>query len=116
MFYSHQELISRKKVEGVKIKITNQVDQILMTELELRKGAILPEHQHKSEHSGYVLHGSIRMYIDGIARELKLGDSWCIAKNTSHHTEAIEDSLLIEVYNYEIEDLKYYQEAVEVGI
>lgn len=80
MFYSHEELIINQKVEGVKVKITHQVESLLMTELELQKGALLPEHMHKSDHSGYLLQGRIRMYIDGLARDLVQGDSWYIAK------------------------------------
>ena len=111
MCYSHEELIINQKVEGVKVKITHQVESLLMTELELQKGALLPEHMHKSDHSGYLLQGRIRMYIDGLARDLVQGDSWYIAKNTVHYTEAFEDAVVIEVFNHEHEDLQYYQQA-----
>lgn len=108
MYNSHQELVNNLKVGGVKFKITQQVDSMLMTELEFQKGASLPEHIHQTDHSGYVLQGSIRMTIDGVARDLVKGDSWCIAKNLRHSTEAMEDSKVIEVYGMEKEDFQEY--------
>lgn len=108
MYNSHQELIINQRVMGVTFKITHQVDSLLMSELEFQKGASLPEHVHQSDHSGYILQGRIRMIIDGEVRELVQGDSWCIAKNLRHSTEAIEESKVIEVYSREKEDFKDY--------
>jgi quercetin dioxygenase-like cupin family protein len=108
MYHSHQELVYNQKVEGVKLKVTQQVDSLLMTELEFQKGASLPEHVHQTDHSGYLLQGKICMTIDGVERELVKGDSWCIAKNLCHSTEAIEDSIVIEVYGKEMENVQDY--------
>jgi quercetin dioxygenase-like cupin family protein len=108
MYNSHQELVNNLKVEGVKFKVTQQVDSLLMTELEFQKGALLPEHVHQTDHSGYLLQGRIRMTIDGIPRDLVKGDSWCIVKNLCHSTEALEYSKVIEVYGMEKEDFQDY--------
>ena len=108
MYHSHQELVNNLKVEGVKLKVTQQVDSLLMTELEFQKGASLPEHVHQTDHSGYLLQGKICMTIDGVRRELVKGDSWCIAKNLLHSTEAMEYSIVIEVYGKELEDIQDY--------
>ncbi len=108
MYNSHQELVNNLKVGGVKFKITQQVDSLMMTELEFQKGASLPEHIHQTDHSGYLLQGRIRMTIDGEIRELVQGDSWCIAKNLRHSTEAMEESKIIEVYSREREDFQDY--------
>jgi len=108
MYNSHQELVNNLKVEGVKLKVTQQVDSLLMTELEFQEGASLPEHVHQTDHSGYVLQGRIRMTIDGVASDLVKGDSWCIVKNLRHSTEAIEYSKVIEVYGMEKEEFQEY--------
>ena len=108
MYHSHQELVNNLKVEGVKLKVTQQVDSLLMTELEFQEGASLPEHVHQTDHSGYVLQGRIRMTIDGVASDLVKGDSWCIVKNLRHSTEAIEYSKVIEVYGMEKEEFQEY--------
>lgn len=103
MYYSHLEIVNNQIVEGIQIKVTRQDDSKQMTELELQKGALLPEHVHLTDHTGYILRGKIRIFIDGVARELVQGDSWCIGKNICHYTEAMEDSLVIEVFDIEKE-------------
>ncbi|MEI8114713.1 MAG: cupin domain-containing protein [Bacteroidia bacterium] len=105
MYYSHHEIANNQTEEGIKIRVTRQEESMQMTELELRKGAVLPEHMHRSEHSGYILQGKIRMYIDGVLKELVQGDSWCIGKNICHHTVALEDSVVIEVFEIEQEKI-----------
>ena len=109
MYYSHHEIASNQIVEGIKIKVTRQDDSKQMTELELRKGVVLPEHMHRSDHSGYILQGKIRMFINGVASDLVKGDSWCIGKNICHYTEALEDSVVIEVFDIELEYIQNIQ-------
>ena len=107
MYYSHFEIVYNQILEGVKIKVSFQEDSTLMTEFELQKGALLPEHVHRSNHSAYLLKGKIRIYIEDVARDLIQGDSWCIGKNICHFTEALEDSVVIEVYRPVPEDEEF---------
>ena len=113
MYYSHHEIASNQIVEGIKIKVTRQEDSMQMTELELQKGARLPEHMHRSDHSGYILKGKIRMFIDGMPCEMVMGDSWCIGKNICHYTEALEDSVVIEVFDIRLENIQTIQLVAE---
>jgi quercetin dioxygenase-like cupin family protein len=106
MYYSHHEIAHNQIDDGIKIKVTRQEGSIQMTELELQKGTLLPEHMHRSEHSGYILKGKIRMFIDGVPREMVQGDSWCIGKNICHYTEALEDSVVIEVFDLQQENIQ----------
>ena len=103
MYYSHYQLVYDQKIVGAKIKILNQDDSMVMTEFELQKGTILPEHIHSSNHSAYLLKGRIRMIADGVPSDFFRGDSWCIKKDICHTTEALEDSVVLEVYNPENE-------------
>jgi quercetin dioxygenase-like cupin family protein len=103
MYNSHHEIVYNQIVEGVKIKVTQKDETMQMTEFELRKGAILPEHVHRSNHSAYLLYGKIRIVVNNKERTFIKGDSWCLGKNICHYTEALEDSLVIEVYSSEEE-------------
>lgn len=103
MYHSHHEIVYNQIVEGVKIRVTQKDETMQMTEFELRKGAILPEHIHQNDHSAYLLYGMIRIVVNGKERIFVKGDSWCLGKNICHHTEALEDSLVIEVYSSEEE-------------
>jgi quercetin dioxygenase-like cupin family protein len=70
-----------------------------MTEFILQKVAILPEHSHIQEQTGYLIKGKIRLFIGGISRELVPGDSWSIKSNLTHYAEILEDSVAIEVFS-----------------
>jgi quercetin dioxygenase-like cupin family protein len=111
MYNSHYELVYNQKVDGIKIKVLNQDDSVVMTEFELKKGTLLPEHIHLTGHSAYLIKGNIRMVIDNVSRNLVQGDSWFIAKKLCHYTEALEDSVVLEVYSPDSEDVTFYQLA-----
>lgn len=85
--------------DGVEIKIIHQEDDLFMTEMNIKKGVILPKHVHQSDHSAYLVKGKIQVVADGIISVFVTGDSWCMRKETTHFTEALEDSTVLEVFN-----------------
>lgn len=100
MFNSHFEIAYNQIVDGVKIKILHHDDSMVMSELTIQKGSVLPEHLHQGDHSAYLLQGKIRVVADRIISEFSQGDSWCMKKNISHYTEALEDSVVLEVFGH----------------
>lgn len=111
MLSSHFEIVYNQIVDGVKIKVLHHDDSMIMSEFMIKKGALLPEHVHQSNHSAYLLQGKIRLIADNITSEFVKGDSWCMKKNITHHTEALEDSIVLEVFNPEgeIEGFQIHQ-------
>jgi len=101
MLSSHFQIAYNQIVDGIKIKILHHDDSMVMSELIIQKGAVLPEHVHQSDHSAYLLQGKIRLVADEIASEFIQGDSWYMKRNICHYTEAIEDSVVLEVFSYE---------------
>lgn len=101
MYNSHYQLVYNQIADGIKIKVVNQDKSMVMTEFELQKGSVLPEHIHTSDHSAYLLKGRIRIIADGVNSDFFQGDSWCIKKDICHSTEALEDSVVLEVHNPE---------------
>jgi quercetin dioxygenase-like cupin family protein len=95
-------------LDGIKIKTINHGNNMLMVELLLSKGSILPEHKHVHEQTGYLVKGKIKLQIDEQIKDMEPGDSWNIAGNVMHKAEILEDSIAIEVFNPVREDyLKY---------
>jgi len=111
MLNSHFEIAYNQIVDGVKIKILHHDDSMVMSELVIQKGALLPEHVHQSDHSAYLLQGKIRLVSGDIISEFIQGDSWCMKKNICHYTEALEDSVVLEVFSYDgdIEGFRIHQ-------
>ena len=113
MLKSHFEIAYNQIVDGIEIRILHHDDSMVMSELVIQKGVILPEHVHQSDHSAYLLNGKIHLVSDGIVSEFIQGDSWCMKKNICHYTEAIEDSVVLEVFSFdgEIEGFQTKQSA-----
>lgn len=101
MLNSHFEIVYNQIVSGIEIKILYRDDSMVMSELVIQKGTNLPEHIHQSDHSAYLLKGKIHVVSDDIVSEFIQGDSWCMKKNICHYTEAIEDSVVLEVFSFD---------------
>lgn len=99
MYGKHSENGYTDVLDGIRIKTLCYGNSMLMTEFLLQKGAVLPEHSHPNEQTGYLVNGKIRLFIGDSARELIPGDSWSIAKDIIHRAEILEDSVAIEVFS-----------------
>lgn len=99
MFGFHSSAGYNEVLDGIKIKTLNYGENMLTTEVLLEKGSLLPEHSHPNEQSGYLVKGSIKLYINGIAKIMKPGDSWSIDANINHKAEVLEDSVALEVFS-----------------
>jgi len=104
MYGTHSENGYAEIIEGIRIKTLCYGDSMLMTEFLLRKDAILPEHSHPNEQTGYLVKGKIRLFIGDAVRDLVPGDSWNIARDLKHRAEILEDSVAIEVFSPVRED------------
>ncbi len=100
-----------KLLEGIQIKTLVYGKESLMSRFLLAKNAILPEHNHPYEQTGYLVSGKIILHIGEKKHEIKEGDSWCIPKNISHYAEIIEDSIALEIFSPPREDyMKFLDE------
>jgi quercetin dioxygenase-like cupin family protein len=97
-----------KILDGIQIKTLVYGDESLMSKFILSKGAVLPEHNHPYEQTGYLVSGKIFLHIENKKNEIKEGDSWCIPKNISHKAEIIEDSIALEIFSPVREDYKKF--------
>jgi unsaturated pyranuronate lyase len=79
-------------------------EKTLLTEFRLAKGAVLPEHSHSHEQTGYLVSGRIDLTIGGETHRVGPGGSWCIPSNVAHRAIAHEDSVAIEVFSPVRED------------
>jgi quercetin dioxygenase-like cupin family protein len=104
MYGKHSSNGYTEIINGIRIKTLCYGESMLMTEFLLRKDAILPEHSHSNEQTGYLVKGRIRLFIGDASRELVAGDSWSIAKDVMHRAEILEDSVAIEVFSPVRED------------
>jgi quercetin dioxygenase-like cupin family protein len=91
-------------LEGVRFKTLVHGERTHLTEFRLSKGAVVPEHQHAEEQTGYLISGSLRFNVDGEVSVAAPGTSWNIPSGTPHGAEALEDAVVVEVFSPVRED------------
>ncbi|MFA6225911.1 MAG: cupin domain-containing protein [Methanoregula sp.] len=85
--------------DGITRKTLVHGKNTLMTEFVLKKGVVLPAHQHPQEQTGYLVSGHMFLIIGNDVHEVRAGDSWMIPGNVEHHATIITDSVAVEVFS-----------------
>ena len=70
----------------------------------LAAGAVVPEHFHDSEQIANVLSGRLRFVIGDEEREVMAGESVLIPGGVPHRVEALDDSVVLDVFAPRRED------------
>ena len=104
MFQKHSEDGYHLASAGIKRKTLVFGERTLMTEFVLRKGSVLPTHDHYHEQTGYLVQGRILFSIGVEQFDMQPGDSWCIPSGVEHSGEILEDAVAIEVFSPVRED------------
>jgi len=95
-------------VKGVHLKTLVHGNQTLLTKVKFEKGAVIPQHSHPHEQTGYLVSGQMDFLVDGEHCPAKPGDSWNIAGDVEHGATALEESVVIEVFSPVREDYLPY--------
>jgi quercetin dioxygenase-like cupin family protein len=85
--------IGRKMITG---------ERMMIAQIFLKKGSVVPRHQHENEQITYILEGALRFHLgaDG-AREVtvRAGEVLTIPPNLPHTAEALEDTLDVDIFD-----------------
>ena len=95
---------SRQLLEGVALTTLVHGDKTLMAQFKVAKGSAIPVHSHPHEQTGILISGKLRFNVDGEILDAETGDSWCLSGGVEHSAEALEDSVIIEVFSPVRED------------
>ncbi|MDZ4794352.1 MAG: cupin domain-containing protein [Bacteroidota bacterium] len=74
--------------------------------VEIKAGAILPQHQHVHEQITYIIEGQLEMEIGSIAYSLTPGSYHVIPSNTLHGAIAVTDCKVIDAFGPVREEYK----------
>lgn len=89
----------KEVIAGVELKTLVCGEKTHLTKVKLKKGAVVPEHQHPHEQTGYLISGSLRFFSGKEKQLVGPGDSWTFAGGVSHGAKAMEDTVVIEVFS-----------------
>ena len=88
-------LLGRKMIHGRHITVAR---------ISLRKGAVVPMHNHPNEQISMLERGALRFVLPGEERILRAGDVLVIPPDAPHMVEALEDSLAVDLFSPPRED------------
>lgn len=90
-------------------KVTNTLDRRLITgdrmmlaHVYLKKGCIVPTHQHENEQLTYILEGALHFWIGEHGEQeiiVRAGDVLHIPSMVWHKAEALEDTLDVDIFD-----------------
>jgi quercetin dioxygenase-like cupin family protein len=89
------EKISRRYVYG---------EKAMLVRFELKKGAIIPRHNHPNEQITYIIKGAVRVHMQNKDYFVRQGEVIIIPSNVYHEFEALEDTIDIDVFSPPRED------------
>lgn len=104
MFCKKDSGKSRQLVEGVELTTLVHGEKTLMGRFQIAKGAAIPAHSHPHEQTGIMISGKLRFNVGGEIMDAEAGDSWCLPGGVEHSAEALEASVIIEVFSPVRED------------
>ncbi|MBW2429225.1 MAG: cupin domain-containing protein [Deltaproteobacteria bacterium] len=99
MFRKKDTAEPRQLMEGVELTTLVHGEKTLMGQFKIAKGAALPAHSHPHEQTGIMVTGKLRFSVDGKIVDVETGDSWCLPGGVEHSAEALEDSVVVEVFS-----------------
>ncbi len=91
-------MLSRRLVTG---------DTMMLAHVYLKKGCIVPRHQHHNEQLTYILEGCLRFWIgedESHTLDVRAGEVLHIPSYVWHKAEALEDTLDVDVFSPPRED------------
>ncbi|SEW34981.1 cupin domain-containing protein [[Clostridium] fimetarium] len=104
MFTYNQDVTATDCEPGVTRKILSYSDELMMVEVSFKKGAKGNFHSHEHLQISYVAEGSFQFTIDGQTKIVTQGDSTYMPSNSVHGVLALEDSILVDVFNPKRDD------------
>jgi len=91
-------MLSRKLLTG---------QRMMLAQVFLKKGCIVPRHQHENEQYTYLLEGALRFWIgedEKQVQDVRAGEVLHIPSMVWHKAEALEDTLDLDVFDPPRED------------
>jgi quercetin dioxygenase-like cupin family protein len=79
-------------------------ETMTLARVTLRQGAVVPMHEHENEQIATVLEGRVRFVVGDEERIVEAGTTVPLEANIPHEVEALEDSVVFDVFSPVRED------------
>ena len=99
MLTNRSDVTPVEMMPGVVRRTLNTSERMMLIDVVLEKGAVVPFHSHPHEQIGYLASGRVLFEMEDEQRELGPGDSWLVPSNVLHQVTALEPSVAIDVFS-----------------
>ncbi len=89
---------------GITRRILAHEGGMMIVEATFQKGAVGTAHRHPHEQVSYILSGKFRYTMDSESYILEKGDTYYVPPEVLHGAEALEDSVILDVFTPQRED------------
>ena len=100
-FYRWEDM-PKEKVTDVLDRRLITGENVMLTHVYLKKGAIVQQHNHHNEQITYILEGGLRFWIgedESEVIDVRAGEVLHIPSFVKHKAEALEDTVDVDVFS-----------------
>ncbi len=73
--------------------------RVMIAQISLAQGGVVPTHQHESEQISYVMEGALKFELNNQEIIVRAGEVLHIPSNLPHAATAIQDTLSLDVFS-----------------
>ncbi len=95
----HNSVTPVEMFPGVVRRTITYGERLMLVEVTIDEGAVVPIHTHPHEQTGYLISGRFLFELGGEKRELGPGDCWLVPANVPHQVTALERSLCVDIFS-----------------
>ena len=99
--YRWDDIVKEKMNDSIDRRFVS-AERIMLAQVFLKKGAVVPTHIHESEQVTYIVEGALRLWLGESGEQevtVNAGEVLTIPSNVPHKAEALEDTLDIDVFS-----------------
>ena len=95
----HKSATPVEMFPGVVRRTLTAGDRMMLVEVTLEGGAVVPTHTHPHEQTGYLVSGRMTFELGGETRELGPGDCWLVPSDMPHQVTALERCVVVDIFS-----------------
>ena len=100
-FYRWEDIPREKLSETIERRLVTG-DRMMLSHVYIKKGGIVPRHQHENEQLTYILEGGLRFWIgedESQVIDVMAGEVLHIPSHVRHKALALEDTLDVDIFS-----------------
>ena len=100
------EVDAVEMLPGVWRRTLNYGERLMVVQVTLEEGVVVPVHRHPHEQITYVIEGQLSMEVEGQTHVLGPGNSLLLPGDVEHGATAMERTLVVDTFSPPREDYK----------